>query len=109
MGRRRQSTILSQNGNSCRKVRSRTEIIQDILQTARSAGNGVGKTKIMYSAFLSYPQVNEYMTMLIDKGLLEYDLGNQKFRITEKGFKLFELCDQISDLTGREEEQLQRR
>ncbi|HZB00249.1 MAG TPA: winged helix-turn-helix domain-containing protein [Nitrososphaera sp.] len=68
-----------------KKYRSRTEIICDILQAARSDGNGIVKTKIMYSAFLSYHQITEYLTLLIDNGLLQYDIGNQKFRITEKG------------------------
>jgi|SRR5918993_1747122 predicted transcriptional regulator len=82
-GRRRR--ILTQN----KKYRSRTEIIHDILQTANSNGNGVVKTKIMYNAFLSYHQVQEYLTILIDNGLLQHDLGNQKFRITEKGLAFF--------------------
>ena len=67
------------------KYRSRTEIMCDILQSARSDGNGAGKTKIMYNAFLSYNQLKEYLTILIDNGLLQYDIGNQRFRITEKG------------------------
>ena len=67
------------------KYRSRTEIMCDILQSVRSDGNGVGKTKIMYNAFLSYHQFTEYRTILIDNDLLQYDIGNQRFRITEKG------------------------
>jgi predicted transcriptional regulator len=35
-----------------KKYRSRTEIMHDILQSARSDGNGAGKTKIMFNAFL---------------------------------------------------------
>jgi predicted transcriptional regulator len=91
------------------KYRSRTEIIHDILQTARNNGDGVVKTKIMYSALLSYHQVNEYLAMLIDNGLIHHDLGNQKFRITEKGLRCLQLCDQIGDLIEEEEQQQQRR
>jgi predicted transcriptional regulator len=86
------------------KYRSRTELIRDILQTARSDGNGVVKTKIMYNAFLSYHQVKEYLTILIDNGLLQHDLGNQKFRITEKGLRFLQLCDQIGDLMEEEQQ-----
>jgi predicted transcriptional regulator len=87
------------------KYRSRTEIIHDILETARNNGNnGVVKTKIMYSAFLSYHQINEYLAMLIDNGLIHHDLGNQKFSITEKGLSFLQLCDQMSDLIKVEEE-----
>jgi predicted transcriptional regulator len=82
--------------------RSRTEIIHDI-ETARSDGNGAGKTKIMYNAFLSYNQVKEYLTILIDNGLLQYDLGNQKFRITEKGLMFLERCDQIGNLAEEQQ------
>ena len=67
-----------------RKNRTRTEIIHDILQTANSDGNGAGKTKIMCNAFLSYYQITDYLTFLIDNGLLQYNLGTEKFRITER-------------------------
>lgn len=87
-----------------KKYRSRTEIIYDILQTASSDGNGVVQTKIMYSAFLSYHQVKEYLTILIDNGLLQHDLGNQKFRITEKGLRFLQLCEQIGDLIEKEQQ-----
>ena len=74
-----------------KKYRSRTEIIYNILQTVRSEV----KTKIMYDSFLSYYQVKEYLTILVDYGLLQYNSDIQKFRITEKGIKFLELCDQI--------------
>jgi predicted transcriptional regulator len=78
--------------------RSRTEIIRKILQTASNKGIGLNKTKIMYSAFLTHGQVNEYLGHLIDNNLLEQDMGNQKFRITEKGLGYLNLCEQIGDL-----------
>jgi predicted transcriptional regulator len=88
-----------------KKYRSRTEIMHDILQSARSDGNGAGKTKIMYNAFVSYNQVKEYLTILIDNGLLQYDLGTQKFRINEKGLNFLQLCDKLGDLIKKEEEE----
>ena len=87
--------MLTQN----RKYRSTTEIFHDIQRVAGNEGyNGAGKTQIMYNAFLSYKTVKEYLTLLIDNGLLKHDIGNQKFRITEKGLRLLQLCDQINDL-----------
>ncbi len=83
-------------------LRSRTEIICDILRTTNSDGNGASQTKIMYGAFLSHTQVKEYLTILIDKCLLQHDFGNKKFRITEKGLRLVQLCDQIDDLIEKE-------
>jgi predicted transcriptional regulator len=87
------------------KYRSRTEIICDILQAANSDGNGVVKTKITYNAFLSYHQVKEYLTILIDNDLLQYDLDTRRFRITEKGLGFLQLCEQMADLVEKEEEQ----
>ena len=97
--RGRGTRIMIQN----KKYRSRTEIIHNILQTARNNGNGLGKTKIMRNAFLSYHQVKEYVTILIENGLLQHDLGNQKFKTTEKGLILLQLCGQIDDLIGEEQ------
>jgi predicted transcriptional regulator len=87
-----------------KKYRSRTGIIHNILQTASSDGNGAVKTKIMRNAFLSYHQVQEYLTILTDNSLLHHDLGNQKFRITEKGLSFLQLCDQIGDLMEEEQQ-----
>jgi predicted transcriptional regulator len=77
--------------------------MHDILQTANSYGNGASQTKIMYNAFLSYSQVQEYLTILIDKSLLQHDIGNQRFRITERGLNFLQLCDQIGDLIKEEQ------
>ena len=59
----------------------------------------------MYTAFLSYVQMKEYLTILIDNGLLQHDVGNQKFRITKKGLSFLQLYEQIDDLIRKEEEQ----
>jgi predicted transcriptional regulator len=91
-----------------KKYRSRTEIIHDILRTANSDGNGASQTKVMYNAFLSYIQVKEYLAILVDNGLLQYDLHSRKFRITEKGLSFLQLYEQIDDLI-EDEEQEQRR
>jgi predicted transcriptional regulator len=85
------------------KYRSRTELIHDILQTANSDGNGASQTKIMYNAFLSYTQVKEYLTILIEKGLLQDDVHSRKFGVTEKGVRFLQLCDQIGDLIEKEQ------
>jgi predicted transcriptional regulator len=63
--------------------RSRTEIVAMILDTAN--GGGETKTKIMYFAFLSYNQVKEYLSVLIENNLIEYLDGANKFKTTEKG------------------------
>ena len=50
------------------KYRSRTEIVCNILD---STNGGATKTKIMYAAFLSYAQLKEYLSVLIENNLLE--------------------------------------
>jgi predicted transcriptional regulator len=58
----------------------------------------------MRNAFLSYHQVKKYLIILIENGLLQHDLNNQKFRITEKGLSFVQLCDQIGDLMEEEQQ-----
>ena len=88
-----------------RTHRSRTEIVIRILEIVSGSGSdGFTKYKIMYNAFLSYKTVKEYLTLLIGNGLLKHDIGNQKFRITEKGLNFLRLCDQIGDLMGEEQQ-----
>jgi len=91
------------------RYRSRTEIVRDILQTVRNEGTGAGKTKIMYNAYLSHNQLRDYLSDLVNKNLLEHDIGNRKFRITEKGLGFLSICDQIGDLMEVEEEEEQKR
>ena len=50
------------------KYRSRTEIVSMILE---AANGGATKTKIMYKAFLSYAQLKEYLSLLIENNLIE--------------------------------------
>jgi predicted transcriptional regulator len=51
-------------------LRSRTEIVGCILDAAN--GGGTTKTKLMYTAFLNYNQLNEYLSILIEYNLIEY-------------------------------------
>ncbi|HEX7256548.1 MAG TPA: winged helix-turn-helix domain-containing protein [Nitrososphaeraceae archaeon] len=39
----------------------------------------------MYIAFLSYNQLKEYLSVLIENNLLEYLVGTRTFKTTEKG------------------------
>jgi len=68
------------------RQRSRTDIIGDILDAANEAG-GIGKTKMMYKAFLSYAQLKDYLPVLTENRLLHFDDGAQTFKTTQKGLK----------------------
>jgi predicted transcriptional regulator len=77
--------------------RGRTEIISQILEAANDGGCGAGitKTKLMYKAFLSYDQLQEYLMLLIESDLLSYDSTIRKFKITEKGLTFLQAYNQI--------------
>ena len=75
--------------------RSGTEIVARILD---AANGGTTKTKIMYNAYLSYNQLREYLTMLIENDLIEYLVGNKIFRTTEKGLNLLKIHNEMTEL-----------
>ena len=77
------------------KNRSRTEIVSNILD---AANGGETKTKIMYFAFLSYNQLNEYLSILIENNLIEYLDGTKTFKTTEKGLNYLKIHNEISKL-----------
>jgi predicted transcriptional regulator len=77
------------------KYRSRTEIVSMILE---AANGGATKTKIMYKAFLSYAQLREYLSVLIENNILEYLEGNQTYKTTEKGLNLLRMHNEMSEL-----------
>jgi predicted transcriptional regulator len=76
--------------------RSRTEIVAMILDAANEGGET--KTKIMYFAFLSYNQLKEYLSILIENNLLEYLDGTHKFKTTEKGLFFLKMHNEIRKL-----------
>ena len=75
--------------------RSRTEIVGNILD---AANGGETKTKIMYIAFLSYGQLNEYLSILIENNLIEYLDGTNTFKTTEKGLFFLKMHNEIGEL-----------
>jgi predicted transcriptional regulator len=77
------------------KYRSRTDIVGSMLE---AANGGATKTKIMYKAFLSYAQLKEYLTVLLQNDLLEYEEGKQNFRTTEKGLRLLQMHNQFDEM-----------
>ena len=74
------------------KNRGRTEMLATMLEVAKGK---VTKTKIMYIAFLSYGQLKEYLSILIENNLIEYLDGTHKFKTTEKGLNLLKMHNEI--------------
>ena len=52
----------------------------------------------MYTAFLSYAQLKEYLSILIENNLIEYLDGTQTFKTTEKGLNYLKMYNEIGEL-----------
>jgi predicted transcriptional regulator len=77
------------------KYRSSTEIVAMMLD---AANGGTTKTKIMYKAYLSYNQLKEYLSVLIENNLIEYIDRTQTFKTTEKGLSFLKMHNAIGEL-----------
>ena len=77
------------------KYRGRTEIVATMLEAANGRAT---KTKIMYSAFLSYNQLKDYLSVLIENNLIECLEGNNTFKTTEKGLNFLKMNNEIGEL-----------
>ena len=82
------------------KNRSRNEIIAFILESVANSRNNnrITATKIMYSAFLSYSQLKEYLALLLEKELLEYNSQTQTYKVTPKGTHYLSIHKQLNDM-----------
>ena len=77
------------------RYRSRTEITAMILDAATGEAT---KIKIMYNTYLSYNQLKEYISILLENNLLEYFEGARTFRTTEKGLNFLKMHNEIGEL-----------
>jgi predicted transcriptional regulator len=84
------------------KYRSRTDISKEILE---AANGGATKTKIMYKAYLSYQQLKDYLSMLIDSGLIAQNSPEMTFSTTVKGLQYLKVYDQMSEISDQFREQ----
>jgi predicted transcriptional regulator len=74
-----------------------------------SDAKGAARTSIMYKSFLSYAQLKEYLSFLLEKGLVEEipqqimsSSGSERFvyKITQKGIRLMQISQEIESLVG---------
>ncbi len=92
------------------KKRDRTEIITAILEVT-SSGYRATNTKIMYQSFVSYTMLQEYLSFMTEKGLIEIDEEEEdeeqdKKRAlslvsTQKGRRLLHAYNQLNEMMGR--------
>ena len=84
--------------------RSNVEIIADMLRVGE---NGAGKTEIMYSANMSYSQIQKYLDYLVGQGFINrVQMGGRGvfYQVTETGLKLLRIIDSLTEMMGPNEE-----
>jgi predicted transcriptional regulator len=75
--------------------RSKTEIVAMILD---ASNGGTTKTKIMYKVMLTYNQLKNYLSILVENNLIEYLEGTKTFKTTEKGLNLLRIHNEMTEL-----------
>ena len=89
--------------------RGRLQIIAKMLNIINeSNAKGSTRTSIMYKAFLSHAQLKEYLSFLLENGLIKEiplkikNHGNEKlvYKITEKGLRLLQISHEMVSLAG---------
>ena len=81
------------------KYRSRIDIAAAILENTIE---GSRRTLIMYKAYISYPQLREYLTSMTKEGLIRYSGEEEKtYHITEKGMRFLEIYREVDSMIPR--------
>jgi predicted transcriptional regulator len=78
--------------------RSNIEIIADMLRVGE---NGAGKTEIMYTANMSYSQIQKYLKYLVAQGFISkvnVDDTMVAYQVTDSGLKLLKTIDTLMDM-----------
>jgi predicted transcriptional regulator len=78
--------------------RSNIEIIADMLRVGE---NGAGKTEIMYTANMSYNQIQKYLDYLVNQGFInKVNMDNTMvaYQVTDSGFKLLKAIDTLMNM-----------
>jgi predicted transcriptional regulator len=75
----------------------RTWIMSQILE-ATDEQEGIGKTQLIYNAFLSHDPLEEYVKLLAESGLLCYDSITGTFKSTERGLKFLNIYTEMDQL-----------
>ena len=84
--------------------RSNVQIIANMLRVGE---NGAGKTEIMYSANMSYAQIQKYLAFMMSQDLInKVEVGNPsiKYQVTDKGLKLLKSINDIMEMLGLEDD-----
>ena len=79
------------------RTRSKFEIIAFILKSTQGY-TGATITQIQYETHVSYKQLKDYLTLLIQHKLIEFVREEKMFRITERGINALNIFDEMDKL-----------
>ena len=74
--------------------RDRNEIIAQILECYNR--NKATQIKIMSDTYLTFYSAKEYLLLLLENGLVEYQEGERTFKTTEKGINFLSIYQNFS-------------
>ncbi|MGB7636489.1 MAG: winged helix-turn-helix domain-containing protein [Nitrososphaeraceae archaeon] len=74
--------------------RTMTEITVLVLEIVKNSRRAT-QTAIKYNAFLSHANAKKYLSLLLNKGLIEYHKEEQIYKITGKGMHFLDVYKQI--------------
>jgi len=83
------------------KVGRRRSNIQIIADMLRVGENGAGKTEIMYTANMSYSQIQKYLDYLVSQGFISkisMDNTMMAYQVTDSGLKLLKAIDTLMNM-----------
>jgi len=52
----------------------------------------------MYKSYLSFNQLKEYLGILQENELIDYEAGRRCYRITDKGIRLLQLQNKMEEI-----------
>ncbi len=81
------------------QYRSREDIVAAILDIAKDS---VIRTRIMYRALLSYPQLVSYLNLLLDNNLLEHNTSDNTYRTTKRGIQFLDMYYALDKMIPKE-------
>ena len=79
------------------KHRTKEEITALILEAIVHT-NRATQTIIMYKAYLTHVQLKQFLSSLLERGLIEYYKEDRLYTITEKGMHLLQIYNQLNQL-----------
>ena len=79
------------------KHRTKEEISALILNSITHT-NRATQTIIMYKAYLTHVQLKQFLSSLMEKGLIEYHKEDRLYTITDKGMHFLDVYNQLNQL-----------